>query len=204
MSLRERNAERTRELILDTALPLFLKQGYDATTMEEIAEQAEIGTSTLYRYFPTKDALIMEPLAVRGYLAEGLRACPPDEPLEFALWQAIETFLKAPRGNPARLRQIEKVLKGTTSLQVRLLGDFIEERTLFEQALAERLRRPADDIFVVVTARIATVVLELATARGQKDSHSGLPNDLPSPDKVIARAHEVLAQLHKEPPTLPR
>ena len=72
MGLRERNAAHTRELILDTALPLFLEQGYEATTMEEIAERAGIGTSTLYRYFPSKDLLVLEPLSVRGHMAAEL------------------------------------------------------------------------------------------------------------------------------------
>ncbi len=74
MGLRERNAARTRELIINTALGLFLEHGYDATKMEDIAEAAGIGTSTLYRYFPTKDLLIIDPLAFRGNWS---RVCGP-------------------------------------------------------------------------------------------------------------------------------
>lgn len=89
MGLRERNAARTREMIIDTALSLFLSRGYEATKMEDVAEAAGIGTSTLYRYFPTKDLLVIDPLAFRGKLAEGLRARPAEESIEVALGRTM-------------------------------------------------------------------------------------------------------------------
>jgi AcrR family transcriptional regulator len=51
--------ERTREHILDTALGLFIKQGYDATTMREIAAAAECSLGLTYRYFARKEDLVL-------------------------------------------------------------------------------------------------------------------------------------------------
>lgn len=56
--LRERNKQRVRERILAAASELFRSVGYDQTTMDEIAERAEISRGTLFNYFPTKDALL--------------------------------------------------------------------------------------------------------------------------------------------------
>jgi AcrR family transcriptional regulator len=56
----ERRKEQTREKIITTAMDLFRKQGFDATTMEQIAEEVDIAKATLYSYFNVKEAIISE------------------------------------------------------------------------------------------------------------------------------------------------
>ncbi|MCP4352995.1 MAG: TetR/AcrR family transcriptional regulator [Desulfobacterales bacterium] len=56
----ERKKEKTRHNIITAAMKLFKKQGYDATTMEQIAEETDIAKGTLYNYFPAKEAIISE------------------------------------------------------------------------------------------------------------------------------------------------
>ncbi len=56
----ERKKEKTRQNIIAATMKLFKKQGYDATTMEQIAEEADIARGTLYNYFPAKEAIISE------------------------------------------------------------------------------------------------------------------------------------------------
>jgi AcrR family transcriptional regulator len=53
-------AERTRRVLQDTAMRLFAEQGYDATTVEEIARTAGVSHMTFFRHFPTKDAVILD------------------------------------------------------------------------------------------------------------------------------------------------
>ncbi|WP_217280379.1 TetR/AcrR family transcriptional regulator [Kibdelosporangium persicum] len=55
--LRERKKARTKTAIQQHALRLFKEQGYQATTVEQIAEAAEVAPSTVFRYFPTKEDL---------------------------------------------------------------------------------------------------------------------------------------------------
>ena len=50
--------ERTKEKIFKTALTLFLEQGYDNTTVQEITEKAEVAKGTFFSHFPTKDAIL--------------------------------------------------------------------------------------------------------------------------------------------------
>ena len=82
-------AARTRQTMAAVALELFLRNGFDETTMEQIAERAEVGTTTLYRYFPTKDQLLLDPLVEAIDPAPYLRARPTDERLEISLGEAL-------------------------------------------------------------------------------------------------------------------
>ena len=51
---------RTRALLQDAALRLFSEHGYDATTVEQIAREAGVSHMTFFRYFPTKDAVVLD------------------------------------------------------------------------------------------------------------------------------------------------
>src|ERR1700751_6204579 len=59
-SLRERKKARTRASLREHALRLFREQGYQATTVEQIAAAAEVSPSTFFRYIPTKEDLVLQ------------------------------------------------------------------------------------------------------------------------------------------------
>ena len=56
----ERKKEETRKKIIETAMALFEKNGFEATTMEQISEEADIARRTLYNHFPVKEAILAE------------------------------------------------------------------------------------------------------------------------------------------------
>ncbi len=58
MSLRDRKRERTRQALVDAAVELFERDGYEATTVADIAAAADIGTRTFFSYFASKEALL--------------------------------------------------------------------------------------------------------------------------------------------------
>ncbi|MET7679235.1 TetR family transcriptional regulator [Streptomyces sp. NPDC005423] len=69
--LRERKKERTRSLIAEEALRLFLDRGFDEVSVVEVAAAAEVSKATLFRYFPTKEDLILHRFA--DHLGEAAR-----------------------------------------------------------------------------------------------------------------------------------
>ncbi|MEO3871108.1 TetR family transcriptional regulator [Nonomuraea sp. B12E4] len=105
--LRERKKARTRETILREAFRLFRERGYNATTVDQIAEAAEVSPATFFRYFPTKEDLValdrfpplMESLAdqppgppvtvLRGAFRAAFASVPPEE---IAAGHAREVF----------------------------------------------------------------------------------------------------------------
>lgn len=82
LPLRERKKLKTRRAIQEHALRLFERQGYDDTTVEQIAAAAEISPSTFFRYFPTKEDVIVED-EYDPVMVEVFRQQPPElSPIE--------------------------------------------------------------------------------------------------------------------------
>ena len=67
----ERKKEATRKKIISTAIELFNSQGYDQTTVEQIAEEADVARGTIFNHFPVKEAMIL------GYVHRGLNDVAP-------------------------------------------------------------------------------------------------------------------------------
>jgi AcrR family transcriptional regulator len=72
---RERKRQTMRDLLAETAFRLFDAMGYDAVTMERIAEEADVARGTLYKHFPVKEALVA--YQFRKEIEEGMAAIGP-------------------------------------------------------------------------------------------------------------------------------
>lgn len=97
--LRERKKARTKAAIQQHAVHLFRAQGFAATTVEQIAEAAEVSPSTVFRYFPTKEELVTTDL-----VDPVIYAAFEEQPPELSLVQA---WRGAFRSSFARLTEAE-------------------------------------------------------------------------------------------------
>jgi AcrR family transcriptional regulator len=82
-SLRERQRERRQRLILDAATELIGQKGFDDTSIEEIAERAEVGVATVYNYFGSKSellgAMLVRYIEEEARLGEAVVTAPPEK-----------------------------------------------------------------------------------------------------------------------------
>ena len=176
MGLRERNAERTREHLIDVALELFFTRGYEQTTMEQIAERAGVGSTTLYRYFPTKDLLLLHQLSAFDW-GPALQERPAEEPLEVSLAlllrETLESVSSRPETGPLR-QLIDKI----PVARARLLDIATRELGDLQTALAERTGRPSNDIVVTMTARMMYQIYEIVFDQWWSGDHTASPTKL--------------------------
>jgi AcrR family transcriptional regulator len=162
MGLRETKVARTRARIISEAIKLFTVDGYDQTTMEAIAEAADIGTSTLYRYFSSKDLILIGPFEPAGGFAEFVASRPAEEELFAALAQAIREVATEMAKND-QILQVRALLDQNASARARLWDFLARDRELLEQTISTRAGLPRTDVRVALAARVALLVVELAS-----------------------------------------
>ena len=111
--LRERKKAKTRAAIQQEAMRLFRERGYDGATVEEIAEAAEVSPSTFFRYFPTKEDVILRD-DYDELLLEVFLQLPPDlTPLQ-ACREALRSIGGITGGLSPEERELEKVRMALT------------------------------------------------------------------------------------------
>lgn len=89
-TIRDRKAKETRARIAKAALELFTRQGYAETTLDQIAETADVGRRTIFDHFPSKEAILFDHLIVRHEVAiKHLQDRPASEPAIVSLYTVM-------------------------------------------------------------------------------------------------------------------
>lgn len=152
--LRERKKAQTREAIIAAAFDLFERKGYDATTIEEIAEAADVSPRTFFRYFDSKVEVVMRPKDDPDDFGTRLDDRPPEEGPVEATRQVIRTTLGAVVAeDPNFVRQI-RVMLGTPSLQAIARDHFNDHHDDMAADFAERMGIAKDDLRAHVVASV--------------------------------------------------
>ncbi|WP_250002608.1 TetR family transcriptional regulator [Actinoplanes sp. M2I2] len=142
--LRERKKARTRAAIRDAAMRLFTEQGYAATTVEQIAEAAEVSPSTFFRYFPTKEDVVLTD-DVDPAVVAAIRAQPPETPVVDAVLAGMrQVFEQLTEEEWAGERRRQRLFDEVPDLRARQLQQTVAAVDLLAGVIAERLGRPAD------------------------------------------------------------
>jgi AcrR family transcriptional regulator len=160
-SLRERKRAKTLARIQDEALRLFFDRGFEATTLDDIAEAAEVSRRSLFDYFESKEEIVLSTRAdFPKKVADAVSRRPAGEPLldmvENALVGLSESY------GSKQTRNLARLVRDTPSLSA---GDHLKyakvERAL-AKALAERKGLAETDTACLVMAAAAIGLMKLA------------------------------------------
>ena len=144
-TLRERTRRTIRADIAAAATTLFVEQGFEETTVDQIAVAAGISRRTFFRYFTTKEDVIVGRMADSGAVVrDALSARPDDEPPWQALAQALGGVCANVSRDPQRALRVNRMFLETPSLQARHLEKQLLWQELLVPVLADRLSRQAD------------------------------------------------------------
>jgi len=172
IGLRERKKARTRAAIQAEAMRLFRDQGYQATTVEQIAEAAEVSPSTFFRYFPTKEDVVLwddfDPVIV-----EAFRERPESETPITAMRAAFETaFERISPDDLARVRERTRLTMAVPELRAASLEQFSGTVELLASIVGERVGKPANDLSVLALAGavVGVAMSVMLAATGDPDA----------------------------------
>jgi len=150
--LRERKKARTRAAIREHALRLFRENGYQRTTVEKIAEAAEVSPSTFFRYFPTKEDIVLQD-DMDTRMIEALERQPAGlSPIAAVRSATREMFGSYSQADLDVLSQTIALTVAVPEIRARAMDEFARTISVVGEALAKRASRPADDLAVRATA----------------------------------------------------
>jgi AcrR family transcriptional regulator len=180
--LRERKKARMRALISDTAMSLFSARGFDEVTVAEVAEAADVGVTTVFNYFPTKEDLFYDRQDdVIEHLSRVVRDRHPGESFAAACRRDMLELIAARdwrAGLVPSMAGFYRLVEASPALQARarLMAEHSAAR--LAATLAAELSVPGDDAVAVGAASILTGLRNVLLDQARRDSLAGKPADV--------------------------
>ena len=161
-SLRDRKRARTRAALIAAALELFERQGYEATTIDEIAAAVDVSPRTFFRYFATKEEVALGD-DVGPQIIELLATRPANEPMLESVRRVVADSLVmvSDEDREALLARLRIVYR-TPSLRARRWEFQLEMGRMSGAMVAARRGLPPDDLGSRVTATAVFTAIEVA------------------------------------------
>ncbi|MFB7516740.1 TetR/AcrR family transcriptional regulator [Streptomyces sp. NPDC056144] len=174
-SLRERKKLKTRAAIRKATYRLAAAEGWDAATTERIAAEADVSPSTVVRYFPVREDIVLTD-ENDDALEARLRARPAgEEPLESLRAVVLEAVGTALDHEPEETRLRARLMVETPSVRARFTETTAETGRRLARALADRTGRDADDLEVrIFTAAVLGALREATLYWAEQGTSDGL------------------------------
>jgi AcrR family transcriptional regulator len=161
--LAARKKERTRRQLAEAAAELFYERGYAATTVDDIVAAVDVSPRTFFRYFPTKEDLVVALGATSlDLFLEALRGRPPGESLQVAVVAAVDDTLAAGWEDTTKVRSFLALIRETPQLRARWLEEAYGNRDLMAEVIAARTGTGPSDLRNLIIA--GTITLTINTA----------------------------------------
>ena len=188
--LRERKKEQTRVAIQREALRLIDERGYEATTCEQIAAAAEVSAATLFRYFPTKEDIVLQD----GYdplIAAAVVARPAAEPPLVAVRRGFaDALAEVYVGDVEPIRQRTALILSVPALRSRAREQNASLVDHLRQALAKRSGLAGDVLEIEVAAACCAAAVSVSVERWARQG-----GDLPAiVDQALASVGRLTAR----------
>jgi len=165
-SLAERKRQLVREELAEAALLLFARQGFEETTVDQIAAAVGVSPRTFFRYFKVKEDVLVEPLGQIGeQLGAELAARPAGESPLVAMRQALSPLIGMLLEHPEKSLKLTRLLLRTPTVRARYLDDQARWRDGFAAVLAARAGLEPTDFRPTLTASIALAAFDAALTR---------------------------------------
>lgn len=192
LGLRERKKRLARAAIADAALELFAEQGYDDTTVAEVAVHAGVSPATVARYYPTKESLLFADFAVKApALRDAVLARPASESPFTAV---VATLSSGGMGNdPEHRRRLllsRRAIASSPALRGRAAAFMDSWREAIAETAVARGSTPGEGRV------LATVVAALLDDVADRWALAGGTDDLST---LVAEAFAALARTHRRP-----
>jgi AcrR family transcriptional regulator len=160
--LRERKRRETSERIIEKGLKLFVKNGFEATTLEAIAEAAGISRRTFFYYFRSKEGILLA--AHDSGFREALRPMMLDESSDQAPLDAVQKCLikLASRFETKESIVFDRLMQSTEALRARKESVFVETEQILLEAMCELWPSPGRRDGLRLVAMVAMGTLRLA------------------------------------------
>jgi AcrR family transcriptional regulator len=160
--LRERKRRETSERIIEKGLKLFVKNGYEATTLDAIAEAAGISRRTFFYYFKSKEDVLLA--AHDSGFRKALRPAMLDEACDQAPIDAVQKCLikVASRYETKESVVFDRLMQSTEALRARKEAVFVETEQILLEAMSELWPSPGRRDGLRLVAMVAMGTLRLA------------------------------------------
>ncbi|MGW4243206.1 TetR/AcrR family transcriptional regulator [Nocardia sp. NPDC004722] len=160
--LRERKKVQTRKALADAALRLFLERGYDAVSVKEVAEAADVSVPTLFAHFPDgKESLVFDMDADReAAVVAAVRDRAPGSTVLEGLRDAFLAFPRPPQS--PEFRDFTRMIDETPALSSYFRRMWQRHEGALAQAIAEDIGREPDDVAVITLAHFVFGALDVA------------------------------------------
>jgi AcrR family transcriptional regulator len=158
-SRRERKKQETRAALETAALRLFAERGYEHTTVEDIADEADVAVRTFFRYFSSKRHVLFGDVAhtIVGRLRDALAARPPDEAPVDAVRAAMDSVdiedYEQHRQIMARMQLVQQLPELLPAYQM----VFHELHETIAEFVAARTGEPVGALYPQLLAGVATL-----------------------------------------------
>ncbi len=198
--LRERKKQQTRARIVGVALDLCETQGFEHTTVEQIAAAADVSARTVNRYFETKEDIVLAPIEdVLRTATDLLRAQPATGDELRALRDSYLALLDgiATTGEPVtfeRFQQVHRVLRDTPAVGARSREFGDRKSAAMAAVLADRLGTEPCDLRVRLTIATWQAVLHVAMDEWDRCAPSATPPSAQGCRQSVIEAFDVYAR----------